>query len=136
MRLDLTGEPRLNQVTLPARDYRASVAFYRALGLAQCVDSPDNGYARFVSPGGATLSIHVEGEPGGAALYFECLDLDAEVARLCAAGIAVGDPIEQSWLWREAWFADPAGNRLCLYQADENRRYPPWALARPDGSTS
>ena len=23
---------------------------------------------------------------------------------------------------------DPAGNRLCLYQAGEYRRYPPWRL--------
>ena len=51
----------LNQVTLPARDYAASVAFYRQLGLTQIVDAPPR-YARFECEGGATLSIHLEAE--------------------------------------------------------------------------
>jgi hydroxymethylpyrimidine/phosphomethylpyrimidine kinase len=38
-------------------------------------------------------------------------------------------PSDQSWLWREARLTDPSGNPVCLYQADENRRYPPWRLA-------
>ena len=29
---------------------------------------------------------------------------------------------------REARLADPAGNRLCLFQAAEYRRYPPWRI--------
>lgn len=131
VRLDLGGEMRLNQVTLPAQDFTASVAFYRMLGLTQVVDSPANGYARFECSGGATLSIACDhGEAGGAALYFECDDLDAAVVRLAAQGVAIEAPAQQSWLWREAWFADPAGNPLCLYQAGISRRYPPWALPR------
>jgi len=58
-RRDAVGAMNLNQVTLPAQDYGASVAFYRRLGLRQIVDSPGR-YARFECPGGATLSIHVE----------------------------------------------------------------------------
>jgi len=131
VRLDLTGEPRLNQITLPAVDYDASVAFYRKLGLTQIVDSPVNGYARFECPGGATLSIASDhGEAGGAAAYFECFDLEGTLVRLAEQGIQAGAPTDQSWLWREAWLEDPAGNRLCLYQAGINRRYPPWALPR------
>jgi hydroxymethylpyrimidine/phosphomethylpyrimidine kinase len=34
----------------------------------------------------------------------------------------------QSWLWREAWLRDPAGNAVCLYHAGANRRFPPWRL--------
>ena len=125
VRLDLGPELRLNQVTLGCGDYAASRDFYRALGLRQIVDSPDH-YARFEAPGGATLSI----ERGAASTVFlECNDLDAEVARLQAAGFVFDHlPIEQDWLWREARLTDPAGNRLCLYQASENRRYPPWRL--------
>ena len=53
----------------------------------------------------------------------------AFVAQLKAKGIAFdSDPVDQSWKWREAWFSDPAGNRLCLYWAGENRRFPPWRL--------
>jgi len=119
----------LNQVTVPASDYDASVAFYRLLGLRQIVDSPGR-YARFECPGGATLSIHV-GDVGseGPAVYFEAADLDAWVERLRAAGIAFDSlPEDKTWLWREACLRDPAGNRLVLFHAGENRRYPPWRL--------
>ena len=130
VRLDLTGEPRLNQITIAASDYAASVAFYRALGLTQIVDSPGNGYARFESPGGATLSVATYLPAGGASasVYFECLDLDGMIARLASAGIAAEPAVDQDWKWREAWLSDPAGNRICLYKAGVNRRYPPWRI--------
>ena len=61
--------PVLNQVTLPASDHAASLAFYRQLGLRLIVDSPDNGYARFEAGNGVTLSIHVgHGQPGAGAM--------------------------------------------------------------------
>ena len=131
VRMDLTGDPRLNQVTLPANDYDASKAFYIALGLIQVVDSPANGYARFEATGGVTLSIHVgDGVQGGAGVYFECDDLKATSARLASAGIELSEPQDRSWGWREAWTTDPAANRICLYEAGVNRRHPPWALER------
>jgi len=119
----------LNQVTLGAADYAASVAFYRALGLSQIVDSPDNGYARFQADNGATLSIHV-GEPaGGAMVYLECADLDARVNALASKGFAIDQfPRDENWGWREARLRDPAGNILCLYFGGETRRYPPWRI--------
>ncbi|MBN9557571.1 MAG: VOC family protein [Alphaproteobacteria bacterium] len=123
---------RLNQVTVPARDIEQSVAFYQALGLRLIVKSPY--YARFELPDGeATFSVHlsddVDGAARGAQIYFECADLDARVAALKAKGIVFdADPVDQSWLWREAWLSDPAGVRLCFYHAGENRRYPPWRI--------
>jgi hydroxymethylpyrimidine/phosphomethylpyrimidine kinase len=127
-REDVAGM-NLNQVTLPARDYDASVAFYRRLGLRQIVDSPGH-YARFECPGGATLSIHVDtGQPGDSVVYLESGELDSWVERLQAAGIAFeAQPANQSWGWREAHLRDPAGNRLCLYRAGEYRRFPPWRI--------
>jgi hydroxymethylpyrimidine/phosphomethylpyrimidine kinase len=124
------GAMNLNQVTLPARDYDSSVAFYRQLGLRQIVDSPGR-YARFECPGGATFSIHVEAEQaaGGGAVCFESADLDSWVERLQAEGIAFDMlPQDQPWGWREAHLRDPAGNRLCLYRAGEYRRFPPWRI--------
>jgi hydroxymethylpyrimidine/phosphomethylpyrimidine kinase len=50
------------------------------------------------------------------------------VARLRASGLTVGDPVDQSWLWREADLLDPAGTRIKLYQAGANRRFPPWRV--------
>lgn len=124
VRLDVGGNLRLNQFTLPHNDFAGARDFYRRLGLAQVVDSPGNEYARFEAPGGATLSIHGE----GAAVEFECTDLDAQIALARAAGIAFEDPVDQPWGWREAWTTDPAGNKVLLFQAGEYRRYPPWRV--------
>ena len=121
----------LNQITLPARDYAESVAFYRRLGLVQIVDAPPR-YARFECEGGATFSIHTVDEPSagpGAVVYFEVEALDEAVARLQAAGVDFTSlPRDERWLWREARLRDPAGNEICLYRAGENRRFPPWRL--------
>ena len=125
VRLDLGADLRLNQVTVGSTDHAASRAFYAALGLRQIVDSA-NHYARFETAGGATVSIERAAET---TLFLECDDLDATVARLQTAGIVFDQlPTDQSWLWREARLRDPAGNRVCLYHAGENRRYPPWRL--------
>lgn len=129
VRLDLGASMRLNQVTLGCRDYATSVHFYRALGLKQLVDDPPN-YARFEAPGGVTLSIeHSDKAPGDATIYFECDALDDVVYRLSQMGLQFDHPpIDQSWMWREARLRDPYGNMICLYQAGENRRYPPWRI--------
>ena len=131
---------RLNQVTLPCLDYEASCSFYEKLGLIRIVDSPPD-YARFECPAGdgghpATLSLHrVSGvapvEAGG--VYFEVERLEEVACRLAALGIHPEEgPVRQTWLWFEAWYADPAGNRICLYEAGDCRRFPPW---RVDGRT-
>ena len=122
--------PALNQFTLPASDYAASVAFYKQMGLTLIVDSPDNGYARFEAANGVTLSIHVgDGVAGGATTYLESGALDAWVAYLARRGVRFEQmPTDEEWGWREARLSDPAGNRLCLYQAGEYRRYPPWRV--------
>ena len=129
VRLDCDlGGAMLNQITMPATDHAASFAFYRALGLTPIVDS-DGRYARFESVAGTTLSIEAAGEIAGRPLVFlECADLEARVAALRAAGHTVTGPVDQGWGWREARLADPAGNALCLYQAGEQRRFPPWRI--------
>jgi hydroxymethylpyrimidine/phosphomethylpyrimidine kinase len=124
VRLDCGPDLRLNQFVVPLKDYAASRDFYRALGLTLIVDAPENGYARFEAPGGATLSLH--GDEAG--VNFECDDLEGTIASARAAGIDFEGPVDQPWLWREAWTRDPSGNRVLLYQAGENRRFPPWRL--------
>jgi hydroxymethylpyrimidine/phosphomethylpyrimidine kinase len=124
VRLDVAPEMRLNQFVVPLTDYEATRDFYRTLGLTLIVDAPENGYARFEAPGGATLSLH--GNDAG--VNFECADFDAQIESARAAGITFEGPVDQPWLWREAWTRDPSGNRVLLYQAGENRRYPPWRV--------
>lgn len=128
---------RLNQVTIPSIDVVKSVEFYKRLGLIQIVESlPD--YARFVCPDGdATFSIHrVENVVAGEKpiVYFECDDLDQTVAGIEQRGIELDlGPVDQRWLWREAYLRDPDGNVICLYFAGENRLNPPWRLHRENG---
>jgi hydroxymethylpyrimidine/phosphomethylpyrimidine kinase len=120
----------LNQVTVGASDYAASVTFYRTLGLRLIVDSPENGYARLETTNGVTFSVHADGSgTGGAIVYFESRRLDAWVAELVGAGLIFDQmPKDEDWLWREARLRDPFGNMICLYSAGENRRYPPWRI--------
>jgi catechol 2,3-dioxygenase-like lactoylglutathione lyase family enzyme len=121
---------RLNQVTLAVSDLDRSVAFYTRLGLEQIV--ADDGYARFVCPDGdSTLSLErVPTVPASATtVYFECEDLDAIVSALQLEGVTFEHgAVDQPWLWREARLRDPDGNRLCLFDAGENRLNPPWRL--------
>jgi catechol 2,3-dioxygenase-like lactoylglutathione lyase family enzyme len=121
----------LNQVTLPALDIDASVAFYRTMGFELIVESPH--YARFkATAGDSTFSIHVVdalARTPSTVVYFECSSLDDQVARLEAKGLQFTQlPRDERWLWREARLSDPSGNVICLYHAGENRLNPPWRV--------
>jgi hydroxymethylpyrimidine/phosphomethylpyrimidine kinase len=102
------------------------------LGLRQIVDSPDNGYARFETAGGATFSVQIDPEETvqpTTAVYLECDDLEEQVDRLARAGVAFEHgPTNQPWMWCEARLRDPAGNIVFLYKAGEARRFPPWRI--------
>jgi predicted enzyme related to lactoylglutathione lyase len=124
---------RLNQVTVPLTNYGASKEFYLKLGLKLIVDSPPR-YARFEMPeGGSTFSIEkIEHASGGdmPLIWFESDRLDDLVAELKAKGVAFeSDPTDMTYLWRVAHLRDPAGNRIALYHAGENRVNPPWRVA-------
>lgn len=132
VRLDLNQtrwSPMLNHVTLPTRDLVASEHFWRLLGLRQIVRADDR-YARFETEGGATLSLEAEEELPAPVVFLECGDLDLTAAYLRAQGLAfTQEPRDEQWGWREARLTDPSGNVVCLYQAGEMRRFPPWRLA-------
>ena len=121
----------LNQITLGARDFEASVGFYKLLGLRPIVMS-EGRYARFELPtGSATLSLDHDPDyrAGGATIYFEVEDVDSRYLDLREAGVTFDTPpTDEPWLWREARLRDPAGNRLCLFHGGGNRRFPPWRI--------
>ncbi|MCW3835110.1 bifunctional hydroxymethylpyrimidine kinase/phosphomethylpyrimidine kinase [Sphingomonas canadensis] len=131
VRLDLNlsrFSPMLNQVTVPAADLAASEHFYRLLGLNQIVRARPR-YARFESEGGATFSIAADAVHATPTVYFECGDLDLKVEFLKSQGLVFDqEPRDETWGWREARLRDPAGNVICLYQAGEMRRFPPWRI--------
>ena len=122
----------LNQITLPAVDIPASVAFYKGLDFIQIVDSPH--YSRFECPAGeATFSVHVVANDFVPSphyvTYFEIRHLDDFVQQKVAEGYVFEQmPEDMRWQWREARLRDPAGNVICFYWAGENRKNPPWRV--------
>lgn len=122
----------LNQVTLPVHDMAEAVSFYLTLGFTQIVETPH--YARFECPdGGATFSLALDESEfaSGAVIYFEHEQLDDWVRGLQAKGIVfIQEAEHQSYLWKEAVLMDPSGNKIKLYWAGENRRYPPWRVSK------
>jgi catechol 2,3-dioxygenase-like lactoylglutathione lyase family enzyme len=122
----------LNQVTIYSSKPAESFEFYKKLGLLLIVDSRPR-YVRFECPNGnSTISIHETHDNLASSqivLYFECENLDEEVARLKKIGLVFeSEPISQAWLWREAYLFDPNGNRICLFFAGDNRLNPPWRV--------
>jgi predicted enzyme related to lactoylglutathione lyase len=122
----------LNQVTIYTEKPVETVEFFQKLGLLLIVDSLPR-YARLECPDGdATLSVQSAENvvvTNNIVLYFECADLDAEVARLKSLGLIFEEePTDRPWLWRQAYLTDPNGNRICLFYAGENRKNPPWRV--------
>jgi catechol 2,3-dioxygenase-like lactoylglutathione lyase family enzyme len=126
---------RLNQVTLAAKDMAASVLFYEKLGLTRIVDSAPR-YVRFEFPDDgqgtpATLSLHAAQShftpsPDTPLIYFEVDDVKAFLADKCLTPLTT--PEMKSYLWFEADIEDPSGNRIRIYTAGKNRRFPPWRV--------
>jgi catechol 2,3-dioxygenase-like lactoylglutathione lyase family enzyme len=123
---------QLNQVTVAVTDIKKAIDFYQLLGLELIVKADH--YARFVVPGNnSTFSVHVTEKmvPSSTVVYFEADDVNGLVASLKEKGLVFDtEPVLQSWLWYEAYLCDPDGNKICIYQAGENRLNPPWRLKR------
>jgi catechol 2,3-dioxygenase-like lactoylglutathione lyase family enzyme len=122
----------LNQVTIYTNKPLETAEFYQKLGLKLIVDSLPR-YARLLCPDGeTTLSVHASENASAQTnivLYFECENLDAKVSELKKIGLDFEqEPLDQTWLWRESYLKDPAGNKICLFYAGENRQNPPWRV--------
>ena len=98
---------------------RARDFYVDALGLEVKVDQTfgDNRWLEVGAPAGTTLVLH-KPFPGMSAgvghdTLFASTDLDADVARLQAAGVVVDGPNEMPW-GRQATFSDPDGNGYAL----------------------
>ena len=122
----------LNQATIYTDKPVETAEFFQKLGLSLIVDSLPR-YARLECPDGdSTLSIQ-EAEDAqvtnNIVLYFECDDLDRTFEDLKSKAMSFDeDPTDRPWLWRQAYLKDPNGNRICLFNAGENRKNPPWRV--------
>ena len=113
----------------------ASVLFYEKLGLKRIVDSAPR-YVRFEFPDDgqgtqATLSLHsaqtdFTPTPDVPLIYFEVDDVEVFLAEKDLKPLTT--PEMKSYRWFEADIEDPSGNRIRLFTAGENRRFPPWRI--------
>jgi catechol 2,3-dioxygenase-like lactoylglutathione lyase family enzyme len=112
----------LGQIHITVTDIDASVAFYRdVLGVPFLSQPPGQSIAYFQS-GDVRIYLGIPGRPDFASkvsVYFTVDDIDAEFARLRAAGVPVtGEPHvvhrdDAVELWLAA-FTDPDGHNIVL----------------------
>ncbi len=98
---------RINFLTIPVRDQDRALGFYcDMLGMRVQTDAPygDNWRWIFLEIPGAETFLHfgtadeVKVKDGTPALCLVCDDVDSEVARLAAAGVAItGGPDDAPW---------------------------------------
>lgn len=109
--------PTLYFIELTVADLDRSLAWYAAwLDVSPAVIDRAHGFALF-EPGEVRVSLKVGTPTAGTTLFtFETADLDAELARLAAAGIVPDGPIKPSPEgYRRARFRDPDGQGLSLF---------------------
>lgn len=116
---DANGRPALFMVELAVSDFPAAVAWYRdVLGLRVAVLDAPNGFALLQGDRGGRLALKAgRPEPGGVVLHFEVTDLNAELARLAAAGVTVTDlPVVSAEGYRETFVRGPDGYPVGLFE--------------------
>jgi catechol 2,3-dioxygenase-like lactoylglutathione lyase family enzyme len=113
-----------SRVLLRPSDFAAGLAWYRdVLGLRIYREYGTGGRVSGIVffLGGGFLELVSGGSPvsGGApaALWLQVHDVDAEHARLAAAGVEVlSGPVDEPWGLRECWVASPDGVRIALIE--------------------
>jgi predicted enzyme related to lactoylglutathione lyase len=115
-----------SRILLRPSDFEAGMAWYRDV-LALRIYR-EYGYGGRITGvvfflGGGFLELVSGGSPvtsGGAALWLQVPDVDAEHARLAAAGVEVlSPPVDEPWGLRECWVADPDGVRIALIEVPD-----------------
>ena len=107
-------------------DFEAGVRWYRdVLGLRVAREYGTGGTVAGVVLflGGGFLELTCGDDAGGPGptLWLQVPDVDAEHARLAAAGVDVlRSPVTEPWCLRECWIADPDGTRIVLVQVPES----------------
>jgi catechol 2,3-dioxygenase-like lactoylglutathione lyase family enzyme len=122
---------RLDLIGIVARDMRASLEFYRRLGLDILEGAEDEAHAEATTPSGLRVAWDTPElirqidpgwtDPSGGhrvALAFLCPDpasVDAKYEELAALGFGHKDPWDAFWGQRYAIVKDPDGNHIDLF---------------------
>ena len=106
-------------VEIPATDIARSADFYRQVFGWDTRERGDGAVA-FDDTVGAVSGTYVEGRPPaadpGLLIYVMVADADAAVTAVVAAGGEIVRPVDPDAGEVFAWFKDPSGNVLGLYQ--------------------
>lgn len=112
-------------INVPVSDQDAAYDFYvGALGLSVLADQHMGPHGRWLQlaparEGAASLALTLDQAAPGSlrGLVFTTDDIEADVDRLAAAGVAFPDGVQDMPWARAARFADPDGNELVLQTA-------------------
>jgi catechol 2,3-dioxygenase-like lactoylglutathione lyase family enzyme len=115
------GVPRLDHITLPVKDWRASRDWWRdRLGFEVEFEIPDAGVAAMRDEADLTVFLSQADAPAippGLALTVQVADVDAKAAELAAAGVAFEHAPQKVFWGYGAELLDPNGYRLRLWDA-------------------
>lgn len=123
----MSSSPTIHKVAFtlfPVDDAARARAFYEGvLGLTPGMTSSSNAWTEYDLPGGGCLALFKHPDPTqamkpGGCIAFEVDDVDAWVARLTAAGVALRGPIVRGPHCRMQNIADTEGNAIILHQLD------------------
>ena len=122
---------RLDLVGIVTRDMRASLAFYRKLGLVVPEGSEDEPHVEATTPGGLRVAWDTEeligqiypgytAPAGGHGIFLAFLlpdpdGVEEKYAELAALGHGRHEPWDAPWGQRYAVVADPDGNHVDLF---------------------
>ena len=105
-------------VVIQSKDVEADQTFFRDV-LKFCHVDVGNGRLFFRLPD-SDLGLHESDKNDVHELYLMCDDIEAEIARLTAAGIACDPPNDQGW-GIVTRLRLPGGGKLALYQPRHER---------------
>ena len=111
---------------IPVTDIKRARAFYEGvLGLKPTMESAGGLWVEY-DVGTGTLGIGCYGDawkpsPDGTCIAFEADDLDAEVSRLKAKGVALAMEIMDTPVCRFAIICDPDGNKILIHKRKPGR---------------
>ena len=105
---------------IPVKDIARARAFYEGvLGLKKTMDSAGGKWIEYeIGTGTLGLGSYPGWEPSaqGTSVAFEVDDLDAEMARLKAKGVAVVMDVMDTPVCRFAMITDPDGNKILIHK--------------------
>ena len=111
--------PRLDHITLPVKDWRASRDWWRdKLGFEVEFEMADAGIAAMRDSADLTVFLSqadAMGAPAGMALTVQVNDVDAKAAELAAAGVALEQRPRKLFWGYGAELRDPNGYLLRLW---------------------